>query len=211
MYSINLLRTLPFIFAMGLATAADASNLVTNGDFETGDFTAWTQSGVLTDDGNGNLYYAGVGVSAGQGVGGSYGAYMGPVGSMGYLTQSLATVAGQTYTLSWALDNGETLGLPNQFQVTWNGNAVFDQTNIPQQGFQTYSFTLVATSASTSLAFGFQNDPTFFHLDNVSVDAASSPAPVPVPAAAWLMASGLLGLVGISRRKHLHRPKKTDR
>ena len=206
MYSINLLRTLPFIFAMGLATAADASNLVTNGDFETGDFTAWTQSGVLTDDGNGNLYYAGVGVSAGQGVGGSYGAYLGPVGSMGYLTQSLATVAGQTYTLSWALDNGETLGFPNQFQVAWNGNVVFDQTNIPQQGFQAYSVNLIATNSITGLQFGFQNDPTFFHLDNVSVDVASGPTPVPVPAAVWLLASGLLGLVGITRRKYALKP-----
>ena len=206
MYSINLLRTLPFIFAMGLATAADASNLVTNGDFETGDFTAWTQSGVLTDDGNGNLYYAGVGVSAGQGVGGSYGAYLGPVGSMGYLTQSLATVAGQTYTLSWALDNGETLGFPNQFQVAWNGNVVFDQTNIPQQGFQAYSVNLIATDSITGLQFGFQNDPTFFHLDNVSVDVASGPTPVPVPAAVWLLASGLLGLVGITRRKYALKP-----
>lgn len=206
MYSINLLRTLPFIFAMGLATAADASNLVTNGDFETGDFTAWTQSGVLTDDGNGNLYYAGVGVSAGQGVGGSYGAYLGPVGSMGYLTQSLATVAGQTYTLSWALDNGETLGLPNQFQVAWNGNVVFDQTNIPQQGFKAYSINLIATNSISGLQFGFQNDPTFFHLDNVSVDVASGPTPVPVPAAVWLLASGLLGLVGITRRKYALKP-----
>ncbi|MES1999199.1 MAG: PEP-CTERM sorting domain-containing protein [Pseudomonadota bacterium] len=206
MNSINLLRTLPFIFAMGLATAADASNLVTNGDFETGDFTAWTQSGVLTDDGNGNLYYAGVGVYAGQGVGGSYGAYLGPVGSMGYLTQSLATVAGQTYTLSWALDNGETLGLPNQFQVLWNGNIVFNQSNMPQQEFQTYSFNLVATSSVTDLEFGFQNDPTFFHLDNVSVDVASNPTPVPVPAALWLLGSGLLGLVGRPRRKYVPKP-----
>ncbi|MDP2027473.1 VPLPA-CTERM sorting domain-containing protein [Sulfuriferula sp.] len=206
MNTLTLSRVLPFVFAMSLAASAGASNLVTNGDFETGDFTAWTQSGVLTDDGNGNLYYAGVGVYAGQGVGGSYGAYLGPVGSMGYLTQSLATVAGQTYTLSWALDNGETLGFPNQFQVSWNGNLVFDQTNIPQQEFQTYSFNLVATSSITGLQFGFQNDPTFFHLDNVSVDVASNPTPVPVPAALWLLGSGLLGLVGITRRKYVPKP-----
>jgi hypothetical protein len=31
---------------------------------------------------------------------------------------------------------------------------------------------------------------------------ASVTAPVPVPAAAWLMLSGLLGLVGVARRKH---------
>ncbi len=36
------------------------------------------------------------------------------------------------------------------------------------------------------------------HFDNVSVDTTS---PVPLPAAAWLFGSGLLGLIGFSKRK----------
>lgn len=33
------------------------------------------------------------------------------------------------------------------------------------------------------------------------IDALAAPAAVPVPAAAWLMGSGLLGLIGVARRK----------
>jgi len=197
-------RALPFVLALMFAAVAEANNLVTNGDFETGDFTGWVQSGMTAEDDMGNLYYPGTGVYTGQGVGGTYGAYLGPVGSMGYLTQSLATIAGQAYTLSWALDSGGFT--PNQFQVSWNGNVIFDQTNIPEQGFQTYSFSVLATGSSTSLEFGFQNDPTFFHMDNVSAAAEPAPGAVPVPAAAWLLGSGLLGLVGVSRRRHLCNP-----
>jgi hypothetical protein len=32
----------------------------------------------------------------------------------------------------------------------------------------------------------------------------SEASPVPVPAAAWLFGSGLIGLVGVARRKKLH-------
>jgi hypothetical protein len=38
--------------------------------------------------------------------------------------------------------------------------------------------------------------------------ASSSLAPVPVPAAVWLFFSGLVGLIGIARRK---KPKKLEK
>lgn len=41
-----------------------------------------------------------------------------------------------------------------------------------------------------------------FYLDKVVLNTASAPvAPVPVPAAAWLLGSGLLGLFGLQRKK----------
>lgn len=40
-----------------------------------------------------------------------------------------------------------------------------------------------------------------FYPDRVELTLASMPAPVPVPAAAWLLGSGLLGFIGLSRRK----------
>jgi len=40
-----------------------------------------------------------------------------------------------------------------------------------------------------------------FYLDKVELTVSSTPAPVPVPAAAWLLGSGLLGLVGLRRKK----------
>jgi hypothetical protein len=36
-----------------------------------------------------------------------------------------------------------------------------------------------------------------------TITMSADPAPVPVPAAAWLLGSGLLGLVGIARRKEV--------
>lgn len=41
-----------------------------------------------------------------------------------------------------------------------------------------------------------------FYLDKVELNTVSAPiAPVPVPAAAWLLGSGLLGLFGLQRKK----------
>src|SRR5215831_8056320 len=65
-------------------------NLVANCGFETGDFTAWTQSGDLSF----------TGVAAGFGHSGTFGAFLGPVNDQGMLTQTLPTTAGGTYTLT---------------------------------------------------------------------------------------------------------------
>jgi len=44
-----------------------------------------------------------------------------------------------------------------------------------------------------------------FHLDDVELHVtALEPSPVPLPAAAWLFGSGLLGLGGLARRKEKH-------
>ena len=47
---------------------------------------------------------------------------------------------------------------------------------------------------------GFAGQYTQFDLD-ISVSVTAAPPEVPVPAAAWLFGSGLLGLVGVARRK----------
>ena len=52
----------------------------------------------------------------------------------------------------------------------------------------------------TSSAFGNYN--ANFDISSVHLDSfVPTPAAVPVPAAVWLFGSGLLGLVGIARRK----------
>lgn len=160
-----------------------AADLVTNGGFETGDFTGWAQSG--------NLGYTGVSVSSGHS--GSYKANFGPVGSLGYISQELGTIAGQSYKLAfWVRSDGS---FPNQFVAIWGGDTIFERSNTPYQPFTEYSSTVTASTNSTSLVLGFQNDWGWLYIDDVSVN------PVPIPGAVVLLGSGLLYLMGWRRFK----------
>jgi hypothetical protein len=149
----------PYSGAVNGASICDqvAGNLVANCGFETGDFTSWAQSG--------DLSYTGV--DNGSANTGAFGAYFGPVDSLGFITQTLATTAGQTYSLTFYLRNA---GLPNQFTVSWDGSTISDQTDLSDFPYTTVTVDgLVASDDSTALTFGLYNLPDFFWLDDVSV------------------------------------------
>ncbi len=173
---------------LGIAGPARA-NVLVNGGFETGDFTGWSQSG------NTGFTF----VSPNDPNSGKYSAWLGPVGSLGYLSQTVATIPGDFYTLNFFLaSDGKT---PNEFQVHFGGSPVFDQTNIPSQGYTDYQFTVAATSPSTALQFGFRNDQGFLMLDDVSLTPSSSVAGAPEPAGLTLLALGCVGLAARARRR----------
>src|SRR5262245_15667375 len=86
-----------------------ATNIVVNGGFETGDFTAWMLSGTIVD----------TFVGTDQPHSGSSAATVGAYPTDVFLTQILPTVAGASYTLSYWLQNEG--GTPNDFSVSWNG------------------------------------------------------------------------------------------
>jgi hypothetical protein len=174
------------------AGQVNAANLVVNGGFETGDLTGWD----LQTTG-----YTGVTDNTSFVSSGSYGLVGGQIGSNAKLTQTIATVAGASYTFSF--DERNDFDDPtNDFQVFWNGTMIQELLNGPSGAFTTYLFNVVATGTSTEIRFGLRHDPSYLALDNVSV----TPSAVPVPAAVWLFGSGIAGLMGTRRKKMLAAP-----
>ena len=141
-------------------TPAAGQQLAQNGGFETGDFSGWTQTG--------NSGYTTVDTSLLYAHSGTYGAKLGPWGSLGYISQSISTTPGQFYYLSLWLDSpdGET---PNRFLVSWNGTNIFDQAGLAAIGWTNLQFTNLATTDSATLRFGFRNDQSYFGLDDITV------------------------------------------
>ena len=125
-------------------------------------------------------------------------AFLGATGTSGSLFQTLSTVAGQSYNLSFWLANDGGLP-PNSFQVFWNGVSVFALVNSPGFSYTQFgALNLLATGGSTVLEFRSRNDQDFWRLDDVSVEAAGVPEAF---STIWLAlpAFGALGLVHFSR------------
>ena len=188
------------LFCIALhASATPITNIVTNGGFETGDFTGWTQSG--------NTGFTGVDNFAANS--GNFGAFAGPVGTLGFLSQTLNTVAGVVYELSFFLENDEgkegesiTGGGPTDqiFEVYWNGNLLFSiPPNSPPGSYTQFNFTgLAATGTTTELKFGFRNDPGFWSIDDIIAGQTAVPEAL---STLWLA----LPLVGMFALRQLRR------
>jgi hypothetical protein len=157
--------------------------LVGNGGFETGDFTCWNFSGDTNDSFVDSIDSTDIyGSSSLPGVNdslfihsGIYGAFLGQYGSLGSLSQTLPTTAGQRYLVSFWLDN-PAVGTPNEFFASWNGTTLFKEVNVGEFAWTNIQFAVSATRTSTALEFFSRNDNNAFGLDDISVQAL--PAPV---------------------------------
>ncbi|MBS1854120.1 MAG: PEP-CTERM sorting domain-containing protein [Acidobacteria bacterium] len=173
---------------------------MTNGGFETGDFTGWTVTGgcILVSASESTLAppcNAGVDTDPGP-HGGRYAAYFGdPL--LGSISQSFDTTVGQGYVISFYLANTSFGGLaaPNSMDVTLDGNTLLTVTNSGTFPYLLYTYSTVATSTSSTLTFSASQNPAFWVLDDVTV------SPVPEPGPVLLMGTGLIGLGARERRR----------
>jgi hypothetical protein len=123
------------------------------------------------------------------------------------LSQTLATAAGQTYTLTFEfMTQGN--GTPNELDVLWNGTSVLDLgpggTLGPISSYTLYTVSnLSATSSSSTLTFLGRQDPAYDALDNVDVEPNQTSS-IPEPST-WLLVGGaaLLPLLRAARRRTL--------
>ena len=176
--------------AAAVATVAVAgpakANLITNGNFATGDFTGWSQSGDL----NGGSSVGSSGnpsQPSGPGFGNS--AYLGTAGGIFDLGQAFSTVAGQTYDLTFFL---QADGGPGTFTTDIDNVQVAQASVTGATDWNAYDIAFTATGALTQLDFLVSNDPSFFELTDVNV---------PEPSTLALMLLGVAGLVGYSVRR----------
>jgi hypothetical protein len=174
---------------VGAALSAHAQNIVVNPGFETGTLPPWTDTGDTS-------FTAVAGTFDGVAPhSGSFQLYSGPSSTDGFIDQTLPTIAGQGYNVSFWLANADTSGT-NRFGMSLGGVILVPETSaLPAFAYTQYSFTNVVPGANADLHFIFYNPPSYFFLDDVSVSA------VPEPGTLGLVALGALGLVGAVRKR----------
>ena len=113
---------------------------------------------------------------------------------------SSASGATDFFTVDIGGANGSVSGIAGLdvftgFSVDWRGPNLFSDTTVLAHDLT------VADFGYTRVIFGFNSLASDSVIDNASVINFGSVSAVPVPAAVWLFGSGLLGLVGVARRK----------
>lgn len=185
-------------------------DIAVNGDFETGDFTGWAQF-------PGSLGAGGQTIVAGNP--GSAANLNEPNPAANIIKQANLLpglwTAGQAIDIQFDLKGTASAGgvFFVEFFNELDGGGVGPGSGIlsvianPNASWTTYNFSTVAgpdTSGGVTLQFNSTcgadaNCVADFSIDNVSISADVNP--VPVPAAAWLFGSAVIGLAGLKRKK----------
>jgi len=208
------------------------ANLINNGDFETGDYSGWSidtdgfpgnSSDFMIDPSRSSNYQARIEADYFGTPGDFNSAPLNNVFFANTLYQSvdLSASAKQNLVLSfdWELRGEEAVtdelfkvglgdGSGNYYGADGSLGFLLDQASY---GFGSYTATLdnsFINQTGWTLEFqlalsGYDGFGSFVNIDNVSLEAVDKPRVMPVPAAVWLFASGLMGLIGIRSNRFL--------
>ena len=193
-------QTMAMATLLLVASQLTQANLMTNGGFETGDFTGWSHAGNLAviSDAQFRNQAGAIGLFPNGAFAVDFSNGNNP--ATGYLTQNLSLEAGQTYELSFnygRLQPGgggpqslrvEVTNLADDQQllntVISDSSAQIDLAILLDQ----YTYRFFANVPSVKLSFSDESNGTLSTdgvFDNVTLSA------VPLPATAWFLLSGL--------------------
>ena len=171
------------------------ANLITNGDFETGDFTGWTTTPAATGSSFGLTTLP-------PSPDGTLGVFFSATGSdFDSISQTFVTTPGAFYHVSFFYQpvNNDPGHGDNEFRALFNGVVLYDNQNT-NSGNISQTFTVQATGSLTTVEFQGRNAKGVDYLDNVSV----TPATVPDGGSTVsLLGFALLGLAGLWRKSPL--------
>jgi hypothetical protein len=166
--------------AVALIAGVAQADLIVNGGFETGDLTAWNAGGNLgfTAVTSNNIHT------------GNFSFQMGPIGSTGFIEQTLPLVAGNVATLDFwlAADAGGEV-----FSATLDGQTLLSGDSGNGFGYTEFTYNVTIGNNNPVLHFEFEHSPAYWYLDDVSVNV--------VPAPGSLALLGLGGLFAGRRRR----------